>query len=230
MDIATFETLDRQLLEFFNGSNSVFLDSVAITFTSGLTWIPLYVALLYLVIKNSENMAQFGLIVASVLLCMLLSDGVAEYLVKPYVGRLRPSADPAVKYLIDVVGNYRESTTFSFPSAHAANTAAVAVFFSLLVRNKSLSVMLLLWSVLNCWTRLYLGVHYPGDILVGFLWGIISAVVSYSVYRAIYFRLRPRLNYISSQYTSTGYNHEDIDIVLLTGVLLCLYVVMRAVF
>lgn len=230
MDIATFETLDRQLLEFFNGSNSVFLDSVAITFTSGLTWIPLYVALLYLVIKNSENMAQFGLIVASVLLCMLLSDGVAEYLVKPYVGRLRPSADPAVKYLIDVVGNYRESTTFSFPSAHAANTAAVAVFFSLLVRNKSLSVMLLLWSVLNCWTRLYLGVHYPGDILVGFLWGIISAVVSYSVYRAIYFRLRPRLNYISSQYTSTGYNHEDIDIVLLTGVLLCLYVVLRAVF
>lgn len=230
MDIATFETLDRQLLEFFNGSNSVFLDSVALTFTSGLTWIPLYVALLYLVIKNSENMAQFGLIVASVLLCMLLSDGVAEYLVKPYVGRLRPSADPAVKYLIDVVGNYRESTTFSFPSAHAANTAAVAVFFSLLVRNKSLSVMLLLWSVLNCWTRLYLGVHYPGDILVGFLWGILSAVVSYGVYRAIYFRLRPRLNYISSQYTSTGYNHEDIDIVLLTGVLLCLYVVMRAVF
>lgn len=230
MDIATFETLDRQLLEFFNGSNSVFLDSVAITFTSGLTWIPLYVALLYLVIKNSENMAQFGLIVASVLLCMLLSDGVAEYLVKPYVGRLRPSADPAVKYLIDVVGNYRESTTFSFPSAHAANTAAVAVFFSLLVRNKSLSVMLLLWSVLNCWTRLYLGVHYPGDILVGFLWGILSAVVSYSVYRAIYFCLRPRLNYISSQYTSTGYNHEDIDIVLLTGVLLCLYVVLRAVF
>ena len=230
MDIATFETLDRQLLEFFNGSNSVFLDSVAITFTSGLTWIPLYVALLYLVIKNSENMAQFGLIVGSVLLCMLLSDGVAEYLVKPYVGRLRPSADPAVKYLIDVVGNYRESTTFSFPSAHAANTAAVAVFFSLLVRNKSLSVMLLLWSVLNCWTRLYLGVHYPGDILVGFLWGIISAVVSYSVYRAIYFRLRPRLNYISSQYTSTGYNHEDIDIVLLTGVLLSLYVVLRAVF
>ena len=230
MDIATFETLDRQLLEFFNGSNSVFLESVALTFTSGLTWIPLYVALLYLVIKNSENMAQFGLIVASVVLCMLLSDGVAEYLVKPYVGRLRPSADPAVKYLIDVVGNYRESTTFSFPSAHAANTAAVAVFFSLLVRNKSLSVMLLLWSVLNCWTRLYLGVHYPGDILIGFLWGIISAVVSYSVYRAIYFRLRPRLNYISSQYTSTGYNHEDIDIVLLTGVLLCLYVVMRAVF
>ena len=230
MDIATFETLDRQLLEFFNGSNSVFLDSVAITFTSGLTWIPLYVALLYLVIKNSENMAQFGLIVASVLLCMLLSDGVAEYLVKPYVGRLRPSADPTVKYLIDVVGNYRESTTFSFPSAHAANTAAVAVFFSLLVRNKSLSVMLLLWSVLNCWTRLYLGVHYPGDILVGFLWGILSAVVSYGVYRAIYFRLRPRLNYISSQYTSTGYNHEDIDIVLLTGVLLCLYVVLRAVF
>lgn len=230
MDIATFETLDRQLLEFFNGSNSVFLDSVAITFTSGLTWIPLYVALLYLVIKNSENMAQFGLIVGSVLLCMLLSDGVAEYLVKPYVGRLRPSADPAVKYLIDVVGNYRESTTFSFPSAHAANTAAVAVFFSLLVRNKSLSVMLLLWSVLNCWTRLYLGVHYPGDILVGFLWGIISAVVSYGAYRTIYFRLRPRLNYISSQYTSTGYNHEDIDIVLLTGVLLCLYVVLRAVF
>lgn len=95
------------------------------TFTSGLTWIPLYVALLYLVIKNSENMPQFALILLGVLVTMLLSAGLADFIAKPYVARWRPTNDPLLKYSIDVVGNYRESP-YGFFSGHAANTMAVA--------------------------------------------------------------------------------------------------------
>ena len=223
MSYEFLQQIDEVVLLWFNGSDSLYLDNVVMAFTSGLTWIPLYVALLYLVIKNSENMPQFALIVLGVLVTMLLSDGLADYIAKPYVARWRPTNDPVLKYSIDVVGNYRE-TSYGFFSAHASNTMAVAIFFCQLVRNRALSLALVAWSLLSCWTRLYLGVHYPSDILVGLVWGCVSALIGYFCYRKIYFAIKPRLRYVSSQYTSTGYSHQDIDVVLLTMAVLLLYI------
>ena len=107
MDISFLQQIDEAVLLWFNGSDSAYLDAAVMTFTSGLTWIPLYVALLYLVIKNSENMPQFALILLGVLVTMLLSAGLADFIAKPYVARWRPTNDPMLKYSIDVVGNYR---------------------------------------------------------------------------------------------------------------------------
>lgn len=223
MDISFLQQIDEAVLLWFNGSDSAYLDAAVMTFTSGLTWIPLYVALLYLVIKNSENMPQFALILLGVLVTMLLSAGLADFIAKPYVARWRPTNDSMLKYSIDVVGNYRESP-YGFFSGHAANTMAVAIFFAQLVRNRALSIALVAWSLICCWTRLYLGVHYPSDILVGLVWGCVSALIGYFCYRKLYFAIKPRLRYVSSQYTSTGYSHQDIDVVLLTMAVLLLYV------
>lgn len=227
MNIEWLLELDRQVLAFFNGSDSLFLDAVAMTFTSGLTWIPLYLALFYIVIKNNENMAQIALIVMSCALCLLFADGLADYIAKPYVARWRPSNDPVIKYTVDVVGNYRE-TPYGFFSAHAANTFSIALFFAFLVRSRLLTTVLVAWSLINCWTRMYLGVHYPGDILVGLVWGAIVGSSVYFFYQKIRYRLSPKKNYVSSRYTSTGYRLYDVNIVLTAVACVCCYIVIRA--
>lgn len=223
----TLVELDRSILAFFNGSDSLFLDNLVVILTSGLTWIPLYLSLLYIVIKNNETMKQILLVIGCVCLCMLISDGVVDYIVKPMVGRLRPTNDPLIKYSLNVVDGIRE-TQYGFFSAHASNTFCIAIFFSLLIRNCKFVTTMIIWSLVNCWTRLYLGVHYPSDILVGLLWGGFVGALVYYIYIKSYLRMHQEFNYISSKYTSTGYNQVDIDIVILILVLTLLYAIIRA--
>ena len=162
--------LDKQLLLAINGSESLFVDSLILTLTNALTWIPLYVGLLYVVIRSNPNVRDVLLILAAAGCCVLLAGAVDDELVKPSVARWRPTHDPEIGMLVDVVNDYRGGN-YGFFSAHAANTFSIAVFFSLLMRQRLMTIFLVCWSLTNCYTRLYLGVHYPGDILVGLCWG-----------------------------------------------------------
>lgn len=223
----TFIDIDRSLLALFNGSGSLFMDNLVLTLTSGLTWIPLYFALLYVVIKNNETMKQIMLVVGCVCLCIIISDGVVDFIVKPIVGRYRPSHEPLIKYCVNVVDGVR-GTYYGFFSAHASNTCCIAVFFSLLVRNRAFVVAMVTWSLVNCWTRMYLGLHYPSDIVVGLVWGALVGTFVYYLYIKSYLRIHPDFNYISSQYTSTGYTRIDSDVVILVLVITLLFAVIKA--
>ncbi len=231
MTLENLIELDRKILLWFNGSDSLYLDRYAEMLTWGFTWTPLYIALLYLVVKNNETMVQIALTVGCAALCILLADALADGIVKPLVGRPRPAADPYIKYIVDVVDNYR-GRGYSFFSALAANTMSLAVFFSLLVRHRLLSGVLFIWSLTNCWTRMYLGLHYPSDIVCGIIWGVVSGGISYWVFYKSYFKVSPKINYISSQYTATGYSIKDIDVVMLviTAVLALITVLSLFVF
>ena len=222
-----FNNIDQDLLFLFNGSHSLFVDNLALTLTSGLTWIPLYISLLYVVIKNNDTMKQILLAIACVMICVIISDGVADFIIKPLVARERPSLDYALKYSLHIVNDYRGSG-YSFFSAHASNTMSVAMFFSLLIRDRRLVVLMFLWSLVNCWTRLYLGVHYPSDIFVGIVWGLFTGICSYIIYLRTYLKMYPEFNYISSQYTKTGYNRNDIDVVLVVFIMSLLYCIIKA--
>lgn len=226
MDLEAIIQFDKQLLLSLNGSDSLFLDGLAMALTTASTWVPLYLALFYLVLKNNENVRQILLVVGCAAACVVLAGTVDDMLVKPLVGRWRPTHDPEIGMLVDVVDGYRGGK-YGFFSAHAANTFSIAVFFSLLVRSRGLTVALVAWSLVNCWTRVYLGVHYPGDILCGLLWGGIVGTVVYWAYWRISASLKVSKGFISSQYTSTGYQHTDVNVVLLVLTLLLMYCAFR---
>lgn len=176
---------DKQLLLLVNGSDSLFLDRLVMILTNAKTWIPFYAALLYVVVTtHQKHLRDVLLILCAAGLCVLLAGTVDDSIVKPLVARWRPGHDPEIGMLVDTVNGYRGGN-YGFFSAHASNTFSLALFFSLLFRQRLFTVFAVAWSLTNCWTRLYLGVHYPGDILVGLLWG---ALVGYGVYR-LYCRL-----------------------------------------
>lgn len=228
MDFSKIQDMDMQVLSLFNGSDNIMLDQMVQILTSGLTWIPLYVMLFFVVMRNNETMGQIALVVGSAIFCVLFTDGLVDGIIKQLAERWRPSNDPTFKYMVQVVDDIRLKG-YSFCSAHAANTMSLAVFFSLLIRSKMLTITLVIWSLINCWTRLYLGVHYPSDILCGMIIGIIVGILVYLLYYKIYLRISPKINYISNQYTSTGYDHDDIDKAMVILMLTLVYVVTRSV-
>ncbi len=228
MDMDTIIQMDKQLLLAINGSDSLFVDYLAKTLTTAATWIPLYVSLFYVVVKNNDNFRRIICILAYAGLCVLFAGTVDDLLVKPLVARLRPTHDFQIGMLVDTVDGYRGGK-YGFFSAHAANTFSIAVFFSLLMRSRLVTLLLVGWSLTNCWTRLYLGVHYPLDILCGLLWGGSVGTGIYFLYRYVDRRLLHSENdYVSSKYTSSGYRYSDIYIVALVLSLTLIYCILRS--
>ena len=220
--------LDLALLHFFNGSQSAIFDQFILTLTNGLTWIPLYIALFIMVLKNNESMSQIFIIVGCCALGVIFSAGLDDLVIKPLVARPRPTQDLLVKYTIDTALGYRESN-FSFFSAHAANTFTVAIYMIFLVRNRAFTIAMALWSLFNCYTRLYLGVHYPSDILCGLLFGAVVGSVAYWLHLRLYYKVTPHFRYVSEAYTKTGYSIGDIDMVIATLVLTFIYAIFKSV-
>lgn len=209
--LSTLVEYDKDLLLSLNGSDSLYLDRVMRVLTAAVTWVPLYISLFYVVLNNNDNFRKVIMILCGAGLCVLLAGTVDDMIVKPMVGRWRPTHDPEIGMMVDIVDGYRGGR-FGFFSAHASNTFSIAVFFCWLVRSRLLSLALILWSFTNCWTRLYLGVHFPGDILVGLLWGGLVGSVVYFLYYRLSRNMTSRRRFISSQYTSTGFQRSDCDV------------------
>ena len=138
-------------------------------------WIPLYFILFGAIIYRQRNWKVILLILAGFAVAVGLSDFTCSGILKPLVCRLRPTHEPALDPLHLVKGY--TGGLYGFCSSHAANTMAVALLYSLLFRNKKATAGLMIWVALNCYSRMYLGVHYPSDIIAGLLVGSLWAVV-----------------------------------------------------
>lgn len=218
---------DRHLLLSLNGSDSLFWDQLMWGITSTVAWIPVAVVLFYVFIKNN-SMREVCLILLTLVLVILLADQFSSSFCKPYFARFRPSQDPYIMYMVDVVNGYRGGR-YGFISSHAANTFAVCVFLALLIRNVYMTSSLVLWAMLCSYSRIYLGVHYPGDILCGALWGIFVGVVFYLLYVFLQRRFFQRKEVISTQYTSSGYAVADLDVFQMVLYFTYLVLAIRAV-
>ena len=228
MDIGVIQEIDRLILLSVNGSENLFLDNFVVVLTSAYTWIPLYASLLYLVIKNNENWQKILLVIGAVAICLLLSNTINLGIVKPLVARLRPLEEPSLRGIISATNNYSASC-YSFISSHTSNAFVLAVFFSLLIRDKVFTTCMFVWCSVVSLTRIYLGVHYPSDVVVGIIFGSSIAVLVYFLYLRIYIRCSDKLHYISTKYSRTGYSFADIDVVISILILTFIYAAFRAV-
>lgn len=218
---------DKALLLTLNGSDSLYLDQLAKILTTATTWIPFYIGLFLMVLKNGVDFRQVISVLLSAGLCVLLAGSIDDLIVKPMVGRWRPTHDPEIGILVDIVNGYRGGS-YGFFSAHASNTFSIAILFCWMVRSRLLSVAVVLWSLTNCWTRMYLGVHFPLDILVGLIWGFLCGSFVYYLYNRLERHCHWQRGTASSLYTSTGYLRSSVDVPVAVLVFTLAYAMIRA--
>ena len=159
--------LDQSLFLFLNDQHGLFWDKAMFLFSSREIWIPFYLLIVYLIIKTYRKNAIYILLLIG--LSIAVSDQFSV-LIKNLVERPRPSNDPLIKDIVHLVAGYRGGA-FGFFSSHASNTFTIAATASMLFKNRSFSVTIFAWAILVSYTRIYLGLHYPGDILTGWSWG-----------------------------------------------------------
>lgn len=170
--------LDRELfLELNSSFHNPWLDQLMMFLSTTTAWIPLYLFLLYLIIRNYRK--QTWMVLLAIALTILLADQITSTFMKPFFERLRPSHEPDLREMVTIVDQYRGGK-YGFASSHAANTFGVATLMWLVLKMyRPWIALLFLWTAFVGYTRIYLGVHYPADILVGFFVGFLSALASY---------------------------------------------------
>lgn len=180
--------IDARLLLIVNGAHSPFFDSVMWCISGRWIWVPFYAVLAYLLFRRM-SWKRASICLVTIGLIILAADQTCATLIRPEIGRLRPAnLNNPLSSFVHVVNGYRGGR-YGFPSCHAANTFALAVFMSLVIRHKWFTVMMFSWAFIVSYSRMYLGVHYFGDLFCGATIGSLFAVLFYYLQNYLFKRL-----------------------------------------
>lgn len=180
--------IDARLLLIVNGAHGPFFDSVMWCISGRWIWVPFYAVLAYLLFRRM-SWKRASLCLVTIGLIILAADQTCATLIRPEIGRLRPAnLNNPLSSFVHVVNGCRGGR-YGFPSCHAANTFALAVFMSLVIRHKWFTVMMFSWAFVVSYSRMYLGVHYFGDLFCGATIGSLFAVLFYYLQNYLFKRL-----------------------------------------
>ena len=213
--------MERDYFFALNGSDSLFMDNVMWTISGRFIWIPVFLFIIFLFFYRS-NRKEAILVTIFLILVFAATDQISSSFFKPFFERFRPTHHPDFKDMVDMVNGYRGGR-YGFISGHACNSFGIAVFLSLLFRNRLVTLSTLLWATINSYTRIYLGVHFISDILAGMIVGSLVAFLLYLFYAA----MRKSIVHPPSSRSQSAYGRKEGSI--LAGFIL-LYLVLITIF
>ena len=182
--LSMLKTMDTMVFLTVNSHHNAYFDSVMWLVSGKLIWVPMYVSLFFVLLKNYSYKVVFAILLA-IGVVILFTDSFTAQVIRPWVCRLRPSnLDNPISSMVHVVDGYRGGA-YGFPSNHASNTWGLAFFITFLFRRYKLTFFFFLWALLVCYSRMYLGVHYFGDLLIGGLLALAGASTVFYVFRKV---------------------------------------------
>ena len=207
--------IDTDALLAVNGLHDMFQDAfwwmVSAKWSSAL----LLLALVWILLHQNRRHALLMLVMLA--FTVLVADQVSSGLIKHLVERLRPTHDPSLDNMVHVINGYRGGM-YGFVSSHAANFFAVATLLSFVMRHRLVTCALFTWALLQCYSRVYLGVHYPGDIMGGIVVGVLAGWLLWCLMRWIQHRWRlPQGHYTRPDATIAATASMDRPFALILG-------------
>ena len=175
--------LDAELLCTLNGWNCPYADQLMWLVSGKFSSALIIIVLLALLARHRSWRGILTFVIMTVLV-VLLADRISSGIIKPIVERLRPTHDPDLQKIVHVVNGYRGGL-YGFVSSHAANLFGIATLISLVLRNRGSWLAMMAWAAVVAYSRIYLGVHYPGDILGGTVIGIGVAFLMFWIWKRL---------------------------------------------
>lgn len=218
--------MDYSILLWINSHTSILMDDMMVQVSKTSSWMLMLIMLIVVLVRNRQGRSLVANIFA-VILVIALADQVTSTIIKPMVCRLRPCNDPDIMFQLRLLAGHHGG--FSFPSSHAANAFGVMTLVSLILRDKVSTILLLLWSLIVCYSRMYLAVHFPSDILVGAVIGAMLGGFVYVLLQMFIMTYGKRMGkYYSDAYTSSGFSIPDVCLFRLSIPLTVLYIIIAS--